>query len=87
MRILGQVVRNAESLYTYTWPKYVTGINIDAAGVTNSKDNPKISFEYKEGYEAPVENNNQNKATNVRSCTTGGKIPPGKEVKRLRKNE
>lgn len=47
-RILGQVVRSPESLHA--WTKNVTGICIDAWGVTMAKDNPKVTFEYEQGF-------------------------------------
>lgn len=77
MRILTQVVRSSDTLYT--WPSKVTGINIDARGVQNLRDNPKISFDYVQGYEAPVVSNDRNKTIVVRSFATGGAPPQAKQ--------
>lgn len=78
MRILGQVVRNPESLHA--WSLHVAGANIDARGVNMPKDNPSIYFDYTKGFAVPEGSNSYNKTTNVRSFSTGG--VPHPQVKR-----
>lgn len=85
MRLSTQTIRSSGT--TYTWPDHVVGINIDARGVTTPKDNPKIAFEYAQGFEAPTFNTMKNRKVTVSSFATGGAPPPGKAVKRLRMNE
>lgn len=50
MKLTTLAVRNSGALYT--WPQCIVGISIDARGVHNPKDNPKIDFEYAQGFEA-----------------------------------
>lgn len=78
-------MRNSESVYA--WPPHVPGINIDARGVFVPKENPKITYDYEEGFTAPTKNHKHNTSVTVRSFATGGAAPPGKAVKRLRENE
>lgn len=84
MKVVTQSVRNSGALYA--WTASVTGIYIDARGVTNPKDNPKISYDYVQGFQALAYNNN-NKTVTVRSFATGGAQPPEKAVKSFRTND
>lgn len=83
MKLTTQAVRN--TVAPYNWPKHIIGISIDARGVHNPKDSPKIDFEYVQGFEAPEYNKNNNaRSVTVRSLATGRTLPPVKAVKRLR---
>lgn len=41
----------AEDGKLYDWPAFITEMHIDASNVNNRKDNPRIWFQYKPGYE------------------------------------
>lgn len=82
MRLTTQVVRSSGALYP--WPPHVTGINIDAKGVLNPKDNPKIDFDYEQGYQVSTDSGGRNRTVTVRSFATGGAPPYGKAVNRFR---
>lgn len=69
MRLTTQVVRSSGALYL--WPPHVTGISIDSKGVINPKDNPKIEFEYEQGYQVLGDNSRKNITITVRSFATG----------------
>lgn len=73
MKLITQTV--CTSGYLYAWPPHIIGISIDARGVTNPKENPKIDFEYAQGYNAPTDHNNNNRTIAVRSFSTGGALP------------
>lgn len=46
---LSQLLSGRDKLFE--WPAFITAIHIDASGVNDRKDHPRIWFEYKEGYE------------------------------------
>lgn len=82
-RITNTVVQSPRSLYQ--WPSHVTGVHIDARSVTEAKENPKVYFDYEEGYEALAGTKQEGKQTVVaRSFATGGTQPPKQAAKRFR---
>lgn len=47
----------------FLWPAFVKAIHIDATNVTNRKDNPRVWFEYKPGYDFLEEDATNRKET------------------------
>lgn len=58
-RDLSQLLSGRDKLFE--WPAFITAIHIDASGVSDRKDHPRIWFEYKEGYEFLNEENTKTK--------------------------
>lgn len=59
-RLLLQLITENGKLHD--WPAFIKAIHIDAAGVNNRKDNPRIWFEYKQGFEFITETESGKKA-------------------------
>lgn len=83
-RLIMQVVQGQDALHQ--WPSYITGINIDARGVTDAKGTPIIFFDYAEGIDPPqiVSGTNRKPKAHMRSISTGGAPPTNQPVKRQR---
>lgn len=81
--IKGKVVQSPTILYT--WPAQVTGIIIDARGITEAKENPKLYLEYEHGYETLAKTQKKGKQiVAARSFATGGSEPAKQATKRFR---
>lgn len=65
------------------WTTHVTGVAIDGRGVSESKENPDISFEYEQGYSPPALNSQSQKklVPQLRSLATGGTLPANQAPK------
>lgn len=50
-RLIKQAVKGADALHK--WPNNIRGIATDARGVSDSKENPAINFEFVEGFSPP----------------------------------
>lgn len=83
-RITERVVQSPKALYE--WPKHIEGVIIDARGVVGLKENPKIAFEYENGFEH-LPNYTQNKQMKARSYATGVSRPAAHAQKRHRSAE
>lgn len=83
-RLITQAVQSDEALHK--WPTHIQGIVIDARGVSDSKENPDIKFDYTAGF-TPPKMNQKSKSKPIpqmRSLSTGGAPPPDHAVKRPR---
>lgn len=74
----------------FKWPAFVKAIHIDAGEVNGRKDNPRIWFEYKDGYEYLKEDGTDMKAAvKVQSFSTyaANAVAPAARRKRQRGEE
>lgn len=81
-RLINAAFRSPEGLHE--WPKGITGISIDAHGISDSKANRDIQFEYEVGVEPPPSTTTRNEKLQIRSLATGGTRAPLPAQKRLR---
>lgn len=69
----------------YEWPAFIKAIHIDANNVTDRKDNPRVWFEYKPGFDFLDEAGSNKKATvTIQSFSTGNTTMKTPAVKRRR---
>lgn len=71
-QLVGRIVQSPEELHA--WPKHITAVYIDAKGVEESKKNPKVWFDYAQGYET-LTGGHKSKPIIARSFATGGTRP------------
>lgn len=47
----------------FSWPAFIQSVHIDATNVNTRKDNPRVWFKYKAGYEFLEETETEKKST------------------------
>lgn len=72
----------------FAWPTFINSVHIDAKNLNTRKDNPRLWFEYKAGYEFLEEKLNDKKLTvNVQSFSTIAAAAQTPSPKRRRQEE